>query len=94
MLEKRQSEPEDRSVCNSEEKQPPLSIPWLVTSLAEHHLINNKALCTCIYLFKDTVSILDHITSNNCGVVNSELERMEKEAIVTYVAYYLVICLE
>ena len=81
-------------MCNSEEKQPPLSIPRLVTSLAEHHFINNKALFICIYLFRDAVSILDHITSNNCRVVNSELERIGKEAIVTYVAYYLVICLE
>lgn len=55
----------------------------------------NKALFICIYLFKDAVSILDDdVTSNDCGVVNSEFERMEKEAIVTYVAYCLVICLE
>lgn len=81
-------------MCNSEEKQPPFSIPWLVTSLAEHHFIINEALFICIYLFKDDVIILDHIASNNCRVVNSELERMGKEAIVTCVAYCLVICLE
>jgi len=74
--------------------KPRFSIPWLVTSLAEHYFIINKVLLICIYLFKDAVSILDDVTSNDCGLVNSEFERMEKEAIVTYVAYCLVICLK
>lgn len=74
--------------------KPRFSIPWLVTSLAEHHFNINKALFIFIYLFKDAVSIFDHIASNGCGVVNSEFERMGKEAIVTHVAYCLVICLE
>jgi hypothetical protein len=46
-----------------------------------------------MYLLKDDVSILDDVTSNDCGVMNSEFERMGKEVIVTYVAYCLVICL-
>lgn len=74
--------------------KPRFSIPWLVASLAEHCFIINKALFICIYLFKDAVSILGDVTSKDCGVVNSEFERMGKEAIVTYVAYYLVVCLE
>jgi hypothetical protein len=74
--------------------KPRFSIPWLVTSLAEHHFAINKALFICIYLFKDAVSILGVVTSNYCGVANNEFERMGKEAIVTYVAYCLVICLE
>jgi hypothetical protein len=63
------------------------SIPRFVTSLAENPVIINKALFICIYLFKDAVSILDRITVNDCGIVNSEVGRMGKEAIVTYVEY-------
>jgi hypothetical protein len=70
------------------------SIPRFLTSLAENSVIINKALFICIYLFKDAVSILDRITLNVCGIVNSEFERMGKEAIVTYVEYCFVIYLE
>jgi len=70
------------------------SIPRFVTSLAENPFIINKALFICICLFKDAVSILDRTTLNDCGIVNGEFERMGKEAIVPYVEYSLVICLE
>lgn len=71
--------------------KPRFSIPWLVTSLAENPFIVNKALFICIYLFKDAVIIFDRTNSYDCGVLDSEFERMGKEAILTYVAYCLVI---
>lgn len=69
--------------------KPRFSIPWSVTSLAENPFIINKALFIFIYLFKGTAIIFDRIHSYDCGVLNSELERMGKEAILTYVAFVL-----
>jgi hypothetical protein len=82
LLERRQSAHQHRFVCNSEEKWTQFSIPWLVTLLAEGYFGITNALFTCIYSFKDAISIC-HVAFGSSEVVKNKLERMAKEAIVT-----------
>jgi hypothetical protein len=47
-----------------------------------HHIPEDDTLLLTIYLFKDAVSSTDYVASNSTIIVNNDLERMWKEAVV------------